>query len=190
MLPDFPLNGRLPYGKMFREKGVATFSQACDFIKKLPYGRTSDRGNFSLVLQEEKGACSGKHALLAALAEEQGRTDIELIAGIFLMSPETHGVLADFFKDKPYDAIPECHTYLRFQGERYDFTDSSDPMKRIAAKIVREQRMEPQQVADWKPMIHKHYIEGWLRRNPQIGRTPEELWDDRESCIAMLSRSS
>jgi hypothetical protein len=155
-------------------------------VQALPYGRNSSRDP-KLVLTEGKGACSGKHALLASLAEEHGETEIELIAGIFLMSGETHGALVDFFSGKPYDVIPECHCYLRYRGERFDYTSPGNGMERIAPKIVREQRIEPHQVVEWKPKIHQEYVKGWLRRNPQIDLTFEEIWEEREKCIGQLS---
>lgn len=172
---------------LFNEKGITDFSSACAYVRQLPYGRNANRSDFSLVLTEGQGSCSSKHALLATLALENEWKEVELIVGIFLMSAETHPSLTTFFKDKPYTAFPEAHCYLRFKGERYDFTDTSDPMQRIASKIVREQRVDPNQVVDWKPMIHRHYMEGWLKRNPEIPRTIDELWSEREEAIAVLS---
>lgn len=185
-LPDFPLKEATVYSELFRLKDITTFHEACAYVASLPYGRNSKRDDFSLVLTEGRGSCSSKHGLLAALAEENDRYDIELIAGIFLMSEQTHRQLSGFFDDKPYASIPECHCYLRYQRERFDFTDTSDALARIAPKIVREQRIEPHQVIDWKPKIHQEYLKGWLLRNPQVNKTLEEVWAEREECIGKL----
>ncbi len=184
---DFKLSSDQTYSARFRETGITSFKDACDFVAKLPYGRNANREDFGLVLSEGKGTCSSKHALLATLALENGHPEIELIAGIFLMSEETHSKLNGFFTDKSYSTIPECHCYLRFNGERFDFTDTSDGLERIAPKLVREQRIDPNQVSDWKVMIHKHYLQGWLNRNPDLQLTLDELWKDREEAIALLS---
>jgi len=173
--------------QLFIQRGIRDFLSACSTIQALPYGRNVNRMDLGLILTEGRGACSGKHALLATLAEENGIPEIELIAGIFLMSPETHPLLTDFFEGKPYTALPECHCYLRFNGERFDYTDHSNGMERIAPKIVREQRIEPHQVAEWKPKIHQEYLKGWLKRNPQVELSLEELWEDREQCIQLQS---
>jgi hypothetical protein len=183
----FPLSSDSLYSKQFLELGITDFESACLYVQSLPYGRNADRSDFSLVLSEGKGSCSSKHGLLAALAEENGLQDVELIAGIFLMSDETHPKLAPFFVDKPYTNIPECHCYLRYKGERFDYTDSSNGMERIASKIVREQRIEPHQVGEWKPKIHQEYLKGWLKRNPQVSLSFEEMWEEREMCIGLLS---
>lgn len=185
-MKNFPLVADLPFTRLFLQHGIADFAAACAYVQTLPYGRNSDRSDFTLVLTEGKGSCSGKHALLAELAEEHGETEVELIAGIFLMSGETHPVLTDFFTDKPYTVIPECHCYLRYKGERFDFTDPGNGMARIAPTIVREQRIEPHQVVEWKPKIHADYLQRWLNRNPQVGMTFDEIWQEREACIALL----
>lgn len=167
--------------------GVLDFETACAYIADLPYGRNSNRTDFSLLLTEGKGSCSSKHGFLARIAEDHNRQDIELIAGIFLMSGETHPVLLPFFEGKTYKHIPELHCYLRHQGKRYDFTCTTSAIEIIATKLIREQQIEPHQVADWKPMIHKEYMTKWTARNPQIGLSFEEMWAEREKCIALLT---
>ncbi len=184
---DFHLSSNDIYSTAFRELGINTFSEACEYVQKLPYGRNANRTDFTLVLTEQKGTCSSKHALLAYLADENKVQEVELIVGIFLMSPETNPVLTDFFANKPYTAIPEAHCYLRYNGERFDYTAVGFDKEKIGAKIIREQRAEPNQVSEWKPAIHKHYMESWLKRNPQIELTVDELWAEREQCIALLS---
>jgi len=183
---DFPITEKGAYSDLFREKGLNKFSEACAFVQALPYGRNSKRDDLTLVLSEEKGSCSGKHALLANLALEQNHPEVEIIAGIFLMNGETHPVLAAFFEDKPYTAIPECHCYLRYNGERHDYTSPGNDMELIASKIVREQRIDPQQVVEWKPNMHKHYLESWLKRKPELSISFEQLWNDREACIRLM----
>lgn len=185
---DFELTSDEKYSARFREAGICSFQAACDFISKLPYGRNANREEFGLVLSEGKGTCSSKHALLAELALENGHPEVELIAGIFLMNGETHSKLAHFFTGKNYPNIPECHCYLRVKGERFDFTDTSGTMELIAPKLVREQRIDPSQVSDWKIVIHKDYLQRWLNRNPAVGMTLEEIWKDREEAIRLLSK--
>lgn len=184
---NFKLTSNEQYSIAFREAGIHSFKEACDFTAKLPYGRNANREDFGLVLSERKGTCSSKHALLAALALENGHPEIELIAGVFLMNEETHSKLTAFFAGKSYSNIPECHCYLRINGERFDYTDTSGRLEQIIPKLVREQRIDPNQVSDWKIMIHKHYLQGWLNRNPHFQMTLDEIWKDREEAISLLS---
>lgn len=184
---NFPIEKSGPFSDLFRANDIADFAAACSFIGNLPYERISQRNDLTLVLKELRGTCSSKHAVLAYLALEQEHPEVELIAGIFLMSGETHPILATFFDEQPYDHLPECHCYLRIGGERFDFTTKSNLMERIAPKIVREQRIDPHQVVEWKEQIHRHYLEGWLKRNPQLDLSFDELWSGREQCILILS---
>ena len=187
---SFPITQNGTYSDLFLANGITDFESACVFVRDLPYKRNSQRDDLTLVLKEHCGTCSSKHAVLAYLALEQNHPEVEIIAGIFLMSGETHPVLSTFFEDKPYSHLPECHCYLRINGERFDFTAPGNWMERIASKIVREQRMDPHQVIEWKVQIHKHYLEGWLKRNPQLSLTFEDLWNDREMCIRLLESRS
>lgn len=56
----------------FLDRGLADMAVAVEYVRRLPYGRNTNRGDFRLVLREMKGTCSTKHALLACLAQEQG----------------------------------------------------------------------------------------------------------------------
>jgi hypothetical protein len=184
---DFNLTSNESYSTAFRERGIHSFLDACAFIHELPYGRNANRSDFMLVLSEEKGTCSSKHAMLASLALENGIEGVELIVGIFMMSSETNPSLEAFFRNKTYQSIPEAHCYLNYKGERFDFTALNFDLEKITPKIVREQRIDPNQVSDWKVMIHKHYLQGWLKRNPVIELSLEEIWTDREEAIYLLS---
>lgn len=186
-MTDFGLSSAGRLSNELRSLNIHSFGEACDFVAKLPYGRNADRADTLLILKESKGTCSSKHAFLAELALEQGRKEVELICCIFLMSAGTHPKLASLFLEHGLSAIPEAHCFLRINGERFDFTSPGNPVADFGHTIVREQRIDPSQVADWKPMIHKHYIDGWLRRNPQISYSAEELWTIREKMIAFCS---
>lgn len=56
--------------KCFLKNGILTLWDAVEYIYKLPYGRTTNREDYLQILDEKKGVCSGKHALISALAEE------------------------------------------------------------------------------------------------------------------------
>jgi len=99
-LPDFVLQEGI-ISQKFRERGITQFSKACEFIQHLPYGRISDRDNLDLVLTENRGTCSSKHGILERLCEENGHEEVEQMAGICLMIPETHVDVTEFSKNKP-----------------------------------------------------------------------------------------
>lgn len=189
MIPDFELRQQGDYAPFLSNLKIERFSDLADYLRNLPYGRTSKRDDFSSVFQEARGTCSSKHAILAELCDLNGRNDIELIVGIFLMDATYSGKLAPILERYQLEAIPEAHCYLRFQNQRYDFSASHSKPEQFQQKLVREQRCEPRQVIDWKRMIHQHYLTSWLKRK-QLPYTPEQLFEIREACILALSRES
>ena len=83
-LPYVPLQAAGPVSTEFIAHGITDFQAAGRSLQELPYGRTIDRADFRAVLREGKGTCSTKHALLAALAHEQG-LPVALTLGIYAM---------------------------------------------------------------------------------------------------------
>lgn len=185
MLPNFELTADNEVVHAFRALNLFDFHAACTYVQNLPYGRNAQRGDFLLVLSEGKGTCSSKHGLLGQLAEMHEQMEIHLMVGIFLMSGKTHPKVIKVLSEHGLEMIPEAHAYFRFEGKRYDFTSRGGDIATIEPYIVREQRCEPNQLTDWKPMIHQHYLQSWLKRQ-QLSYSPEALWKIREACIASL----
>src|SRR5215813_13450772 len=92
---------------------VADFQAAGRYLYQLPYGRNTNRADYRLVLVENRGTCSTKHALLAELAREQG-LPVVLTLGIYEMHERNTpgvGVVLDRYG---LLYIPEAHCYLRY----------------------------------------------------------------------------
>ncbi|MDN8694013.1 hypothetical protein Q0M89_14690, partial [Staphylococcus aureus] len=66
----FKIESTAPISEAFRERGITDFKQACEYIRQLPYKRNKDRDHLLNVLEEQKGVCSTKHAVLRKLALE------------------------------------------------------------------------------------------------------------------------
>ena len=187
---DFQLDSTQVVGKYFSTQNINTFSNACSFIQQLSYKRIPivDRELNTLietVFQLQCGTCSSKHAVLAQLALENNHPEIELCIGIYLMSAKTNPQVASILSAAGLTEIPEAHAYLRIGKERLDFTSKHIQIKTIEPFIVREQRCDPVQMMDWKPMIHKNYLNSWLKRK-QLPYSETELWEIREACIQAL----
>lgn len=182
MIPDFDIVAESPISSAFLERGIGRFSDACSWVKALPLARNTNSTHVLSVLSEQRGTCATKHALLASLALEHGREDIELMVGIYLIDEVTHPQLKTVFIEHGIIGVPENHAFLRCGQQRYDFSRSDWSIVDFEHRIVREQRCDPNQMHDWKPMIHKHYIGGWLKRQ-QIDLTIDQIWAIREKCV-------
>ena len=99
--------------RLFLSENIKTLWHAIQYVQKLPYRRTTDRANYFQVLIEKRGACSTKHALIAALAKELS-IPLKLNLGIFLLTPQNTPKIALVLESYCFKAIPEAHCYLKY----------------------------------------------------------------------------
>jgi hypothetical protein len=64
------LNSSEPLMQLITSLGVENWEDLTAFLKQIPYGRNANRTDFSLVIKENKGTCSSKHAFLKQIADE------------------------------------------------------------------------------------------------------------------------
>ena len=97
------------------------WQETLNFVKQIPYGRNANRKDFSLVISENKGTCSSKHAYLKDFANKNNIPNVQLISGIYKMT-ETITNIGKILTDNNIDYIPEAHCYLRIDGKTVDVT--------------------------------------------------------------------
>lgn len=187
MLPDFPLHANAPASAALRNRGMHTFAEACALVKELAYARNSDKTNPLCVLDESRGTCSTKHALLKTLADENGHPEIELVLGIFKMNAHNTPAVAATLAQHGLQEMPEAHNYLRFNGTRYDFTAPGFSPGKWEPDLLEEITITPQQITTFKVDYHRAFLQRWLQTHPEIGYDINEFWFIREVCIAALS---
>ena len=183
---DYELSSNDELTQLASDLGLFSWNQLTEFIKNLPYGRNANRSDLSLVISENKGTCSSKHALLKQIADLNKIPDIKLIIGIYRMNEQNTPKIGTALSDHSIDFIPEAHCYLKIYGERIDFTTSASEFKRLEADIIQELEIEPWQVSDFKVEYHKDFIKQWLK-DTNASISFEEIWKIREGCIANLS---
>ena len=188
MIPSSPLKSSGPLSESLLSKNITDFKAATEFICQLPYGRNSNRNDVLLLISENCGTCSSKHAFLKQLAIEQHLESVELILCIYLMNSQNTKGIGKHLIDNHLSAIPEAHCYLRIEGQRYDFTRPGASIQPIEAAILEEKPILPHQVGDFKPRYHRQYMDQW-RLKEGISYSLEELWAIRERCIQSLSEN-
>jgi len=174
-----------PFTARFRSAGVHDFAGAARHLLELPYGRITDRRRFWLVLEEGRGTCTTKHALLAELAREQG-IDVQLRLGIYEMSERNTPGVGRVLSAHGLASIPEAHCYLHHRGVRLDITGvpaGAEPIERF----LYEEPITVEQIGDYKIGVHRRFLAEWIAGDVATrGRTLEEVWGIREACIAAL----
>jgi hypothetical protein len=141
------------------------------------------------VLNERKGTCSTKHALLKALASEQG-LPIRLMLGIYEMNVRNTPLVGLVLEEYHLPCIPEAHCYLVHQGRRIDVTRNLDDQESepISAFLV-EEEITTEQIGEYKRRWHQAFMRQWLHQRNLLDFDADQLWRIREECIAALSRS-
>ncbi len=185
LLADRELAPGGPFTARFRAAGVRDFAGAARHLLRLPYGRVADRRKFWLVLEEGRGTCTTKHALLAELAREQA-IDVQLTLGIYEMSERNTPGVGRVLSAHGLACIPEAHCFLRHRGERIDITGvpaGAEPIERF----LHEEPITIEQIGDYKIGVHRRFLAEWVTRaDAARGRTLDEVWAIREACIAAL----
>ncbi len=183
------MNFKLLHGRisdLFLERGIPDFQQAAAFIRSLPYKRNSSKEDISIVLRENCGTCSTKHAVLAALAIENKIPGVQLFLGMFRMNSVNTPRVGEVLENAGLAYIPEAHNYLRVNGDILDCTVAREGFLFID-DLLEEKEILPAQVGDYKIQYHQEFLRRWLHENPAIKLTFAELWAIREQCIQNLS---
>lgn len=185
-MKNFMLTSNDPLTKLTNEYGVKSWFELTEFVKKLPYGRNSNRSDFKLVLTEEKGTCSSKHALLKLLADLNNIPDIKLIIGIYKMNSINTPKIREVLNRTAIDYIPEAHCYLKIEERPTDYTSINSDFSKIKEYIIIEKEIQPWQVDSFKVNYHKKFIKKWLKSsNSLLGFN--FVWKIREQCIESLT---
>ena len=163
------------------------FETLIEKVKNIPYGRNANRYDFSLVLSENKGTCSSKHAFLKDFADNNRIENVKLYIGIFKMNETNTPKLGDLLSNNKIKYIPEAHCYLKINQVPVDVTTVDSFYDKIKQDIVEEIEITPNQVSDFKVTYHKAFLKNWIKETNQ-NNTFEEIWEIREQCISKLSQ--
>lgn len=181
VLPNKKIVEKGEVTRAFLNLGVHDIHSAGEYVSKLPYGRTSEKTNYMLVLSEGRGTCGTKHALIAALALEL-TIDIQLTLGIYLMSETNTPGIGKFLAGSGFDSLPEAHCYLKYRDKRIDLTGLSTSDNGQIDEFLHEEAIALFQIGDYKKTIHQNFI----RQRVSDNRF-EEIWSLREAYIESLN---
>lgn len=188
-LPKTSLTDAGPLSAEFIALGVTDLQAAGCYLQTLPYNRTANRADYQSVLRQSRGTCSTKHAILAALANEQ-KVALALILGIYEMhernTPGVGPVLAQYH----LAFIPEAHCYVTYDATRIDVTRSGAEPAEPIGRFLHEESIVPDQIGDYKVAMHRQFMQEWVHRHPGMvaGLDFEQVWQVREACIAALAQ--
>jgi hypothetical protein len=189
VLEPLVLKPRSEISHAFVEFGSLDYRAAARFVSRLPYRRNTVVQHPLIVLQEGRGTCSTKHALLRRLAIEQS-LNVVLVLGIYEMHERNTPGVGSVLEKHGLETLPEAHCYLRFRDFRIDVTRpiDADPPERIA-HFLHEEDIAPEQIGDYKTAVHRQFLRRWMAESGNARRRDlDEVWRIREECITALSR--
>lgn len=179
------INSSKPYGKLVAEYGIYQWNELVNHVHQLPYGRNQSRSDFTLVLKEEKGTCSSKHALLKHVALENNWSDIELILSIVKINGENTQKISRSLRDRGLDYFPEAHCYLKVNGDILDVTFPNTSEFKFKNDVLVERIIQPESVVQFKIDFHMSYMKQWCSIH---NHNYDKIWLLREKCIQRLSQ--
>jgi len=166
--------------------GITDFGSLLSYTRAIPYGRTADRRDLGLVVSENKGTCSSKHALVKMLADLNDFTNVQLILCLFKMNKQNTPGIGNVLSDHQIPYLPEAHCYLQVLDKKIDLTSSDSELSKIEQDILQELPIDPEQIAEFKVDFHKAYLEDWIIQQ-KMNKNFETIWIIREACIEALS---
>ncbi len=189
MHSDFNIGSAGIISLQFRNKNIFTFKQACSFVKTLPYRRNSNKNNPLTLFEDECGTCSTKHATLMLLATENQQPEVKLYLGIYKMNPNNTPGITAVLQEYQLDYLPEAHNYLKVKEQLTDCTAPHFSISDFQDDLMEEIEISPQQITAFKVDYHKRFLQQWLKTQPQLTYSLEEIWNIRELCIEALSKN-
>ncbi len=172
---------------LIKDKAIINWSELIDFTRNLPYGRNSNREDFSLVIKENKGTCSSKHSFLKKVADLNKFDNVKLILGMYRMNNLNTPKIGNTILESGLEYIPEAHCYLKLNNQRIDITNSNSDIGNLIGNIIEEIEIEPEQVNIFKVDYHKKYLQNWLSES-KINMDFDKIWETREQCIKKLEQ--
>lgn len=182
LLPDFPLREQSATAQKFLALDITTYRDAARYIYQLPYRRNSNRADFWLVLSEQHGTCSTKHAILAQLAHEHNEP-VDLLMGMYEMDEDNTPGVGAVLRRYGIDSLPEAHCCLLYRGQYIDLTRTEEAPTKAIRFLVQEV-IQPSQIGEYKESRHHSFLLQWCAAT---GLDFNLAWKAREECIQAIS---
>ena len=163
-----------------------TFEEACNYVKNLPYKRNSDKENINVIIEENGGTCSTKHAYLKRISEGFSMENVQLMLGIFMMNSKNTPKIKPVLEKYNLLEMPEAHNYLRMKGKILDCTRKNSSENDFVNELAEEIEIKPNQITDFKVQYHQDFLKKYLLQHPEIQFPLEKFWKIREECIFAL----
>ena len=171
----------------FLSLGINDFHEACAYVHNMPYGYNSGREDILILFKENRGSCTTKHAVIAALAVELN-LDILKHIGIYKMTEEivtgTDEILKKY--DLPY--LPMIHCFLKENDISVDLTEGNNNGKNTGInEFIYTEKAIPNISSKDEYLIYRKTLETIVLKSDEMKHTDmKTLLKAREEGLILL----
>jgi hypothetical protein len=190
VFPDKRITGGKTVSDMFLNLGVESFIPACRYVQALPYGYNTDRDDLMILFKENKGTCTTKHAVIAALAEE---LDLPIVknVGIYAMTEEIVTGTNEILDKHKLPYVPMIHCFLVYGRYRVDLSEDNDNgKKRSIEEFLFTQKVEPNISAKEEYLLYRKALKDHvLKKMEMLGVDIRRILHAREEGLKLLKHN-
>ena len=185
-LPDFPLTHPGKLSHLLVARGVTSFHDAVEYLRKLPYCRLEDPRDLAVIITRSGGTFTARHALLVQLAREQGLTDLLLTLCVYEFNQEDGPEVGQVLRQYGLVTLPEMCGCLKYRQRLFTIAERGLCLQR---EVVSEVEIAPAQIGNFKKRYHHKYLENWLQLEKLDQHwSVEQVWRIREECLQAVER--
>jgi hypothetical protein len=163
LLPNVSLDPRGRYGAACRARfDGRTLREAAEYVCECDTGPGQAPDDLHALLTGHTGTIGAKQALLAALAKEAGRDDVELVVACCEMElPEMAPLRGGPIVNRPR-TLPLAVCWLRHRGRRLQMVEPRHASLHTA-NLVTDVTVSPEQLASERTRLYKTFAADWCR---------------------------
>jgi hypothetical protein len=163
LLPNVSLDPRGRYGAACRARfDGRTLREAAEYVCECDTGPGQTPDDLHALLTGHTGTIGAKQALLAALAKEAGRDDVELVIACCEMElPEMAPLRSGSILRRPR-TLPLAVCWLRHRGRRLQMVEPRHASLHTA-NLVTEVAVSPEQLASERVRLYNMFAADWCR---------------------------
>jgi hypothetical protein len=163
LLPNVSLDPRGRYGAACRARfDGRTLREAAEYVCECDTGPGQTADDLHALLTGHAGTIGAKQALLAALAKEAGRDDVELVVACCEMElPEMEPLRSGAILNRPR-TLPLAVCWLRHRGRRLQMVEPRHASLHTA-NLVTDVTVSPEQLAAERARLYQTFAADWCR---------------------------
>jgi hypothetical protein len=163
LLPNVSLDSRGRYSSVCRTRfDGRTLREAAEYVCECDDGPGGAPDDLHGLLADQTGTIGAKQALLAALAREAGREDVELVVACCEMQLPDLGPLGGGAVLRRPRTLPLAVCWLKHRGRRLQIVDPAHASLQTV-NLVTEVAVAPEQLAAERLRLYKTFAADWCR---------------------------